>query len=40
MAEHDGMPAGSALRQVTELGNFIAAVKAVAAEEVDKSKVR
>jgi hypothetical protein len=33
MAEHDGLPAGSALRQVAELENVIAAVEAVAAEE-------
>lgn len=33
MAEHDGMPAGSALRQVAELENVIAAVEAVADEE-------
>lgn len=35
MAEHNGMPAGSALRQVAELENVIAAVKAVADEEVN-----
>ena len=40
MAEHDGLPAGSALRQVAELENIIAAVEAVAAEEADKSKVK
>lgn len=33
MAEHDGMPAGSALRQVAELENVIAVVEAVADEE-------
>ncbi|MHB2208005.1 hypothetical protein [Methylobacterium sp. CM6257] len=33
MAEHDGMPAGSALRQVAELENVIAAVESVADEE-------
>jgi hypothetical protein len=33
MAEHDGMPAGSALRQVAELENVMAAVEAVADEE-------
>ena len=38
MAEHDGLPAGSALRQVAELENVIAAVEAVAAEEVDRAK--
>lgn len=36
MAEHDGLPAGSALRQVAELENVIAAVEAVAAEEVHR----
>ncbi|WP_039902171.1 hypothetical protein [Methylobacterium sp. GXF4] len=36
MAEHDGLPAGSALRQVAELENVIAAVEAVAAEEADR----
>jgi hypothetical protein len=36
MAEHDGRPAGSALRQVTELENVIAAVEAVADEEADQ----
>ncbi|MGT2482341.1 hypothetical protein ACU4GR_33710 (plasmid) [Methylobacterium oryzae CBMB20] len=35
MAEHDGLPAGSALRQVAELENVIAAVEAVADEEAD-----
>jgi hypothetical protein len=38
MAEHDGLPAGSALRQVAELENVIAAVEAVAAEEADRRK--
>ena len=38
MAEQDGMPAGSALRQIAELENVIAAIEAVAAEEVDQSK--
>jgi hypothetical protein len=38
MAEHDGMPAGSALRQVAELENVIAAVEAVAAEEADRAR--
>ena len=38
MAEHDGLPAGSALRQVAELENVIAAVEAVAAEEAGQSK--
>lgn len=33
MTEHDGMPAGSALRRVAELENVIAAVEAVADEE-------
>ena len=32
MAEHDGIPASSALRQVAELENVIAAVEAVADE--------
>lgn len=36
MAEHDGLPAGSALRQVAELENVIAAVDAVAGEEADR----
>jgi hypothetical protein len=35
MAEHDGLPAGSALRQVAELENVIAAV---AAEEANRRK--
>lgn len=38
MAEHDGLPAGSALRQVAELENVIAAVEAVATEEADQRK--
>ena len=38
MAEYDGLPAGSVLRQVAELENVIAAVEAVAAEETDKAK--
>lgn len=38
MAEHDGLPAGSALRQVAELENVIAAVEAVAAEEEDRQR--
>ncbi len=38
MAEHDGMPAGSALRQVAELENVIAAVEAVADEEAARER--
>jgi hypothetical protein len=38
MAEHDGLPAGSALRQVAELENVIAAVEAVAAEEASRHR--
>ena len=38
MAEHDVLPAGSALRQVAELENVIAAVEAVAAEEADRAR--
>ena len=38
MAEHDGLPTGSALRQVAELENVIAAVEAVAAEEADRRR--
>jgi hypothetical protein len=38
MAEHDGMPAGSALRQVAELENVIAAVEAVADEEASRER--
>lgn len=37
MAEYDGLPAGSVLRQVAELENVIAAVEAVAAEETYKA---
>ena len=36
MAEHDGLPAHSAIRQVVELENVIAAVEAVASEEADR----
>ena len=38
MAEHDGLPAGSALRQVAELENVIAAVEAIAAEEASRHR--
>ena len=38
MAEHDGMPAGSTLRQVAELENVIAAVEAVAGEEAHRQR--
>jgi hypothetical protein len=38
MAEHDGMPAGSALRRVAELENVIAAVEAVADEEANRER--
>jgi hypothetical protein len=38
MAEHDGLPAGSALRQVPELESVIAAVEAVEAEEADRKR--
>jgi hypothetical protein len=38
MAEHVGMPAGSALRQVAELENVIAAVEAVADEEASRER--
>ncbi|WCS23737.1 hypothetical protein LOK46_21600 [Methylobacterium sp. NMS14P] len=38
MAEHDGLPAQSAIRQVAELENVIAAVEAVAAEETDQAR--
>ncbi|GJE53076.1 hypothetical protein GOFOIKOB_6152 [Methylobacterium tardum] len=38
MAGHDGMPAGSALRQVAELENVIAAVEAVADEEATRER--
>lgn len=37
VAEHDGLPAGSALRQVAELENVIAAVEPVAAEETERA---
>ena len=40
MAEHDRLPAGSALRQVAELENVIAAVEAVAAEEADRGRAK
>jgi hypothetical protein len=38
MAEHDGPPAGSALSQVAELENVIAAVEAVAGEEAARAR--
>lgn len=38
MAEHDGLPAGSALRSVAELENVIAAVEAVAGEEAERAR--
>ncbi|XYD12667.1 hypothetical protein R1A27_34870 (plasmid) [Methylobacterium sp. NMS12] len=38
MAEHDGLPAQSAIRQVAELENVIAAVEAVAAEEAGRKR--
>ena len=38
MSEHDGLPAGSALRQVAELENVIAAVEAVADEEAAQDR--
>ena len=38
MAEHDGLPAQSAIRQVAELENVIASVEAVTAEEADRIK--
>ena len=38
MAEHDGMPACSALRQVAELENVIAAVEAVADEDAARDR--
>ena len=38
MAEHDGMPAGSVLRQVAELENVIAGVEAVADEEAQQTR--
>ena len=39
MAEHDGLPAGSALRQVAELENVIAAVEAVEAELAEQQRL-
>ena len=39
MAEHDGLSAGSALRQVAELENVIAAIEAIAAEEADRERL-
>ncbi|MCJ2120042.1 hypothetical protein MKK65_26305 [Methylobacterium sp. J-001] len=38
MAEHDGLPAGSAIRSVAELENVLVAVEAVAAEEADRAR--
>jgi hypothetical protein len=38
MAEHDGLPAGSALRQAAELENVIAAVEAVADEKAARAR--
>lgn len=38
MAEHDGLPAQSAIRQVAELENVIAAVEAVADEEAQQAR--
>ncbi|MFC6743491.1 hypothetical protein [Methylobacterium tardum] len=38
MAEHDGLPAGSPLRQVAELENVIGAAEAVAGEEADRAR--
>lgn len=38
MAAHDGLPAGSALRQVAESEDVLAVVEAVAAEEADRTK--
>ena len=38
MAENDGLPAGSALRQVAELENVITAVEAVADEEANRKR--
>ena len=38
MAEQEGLPAGSTLRQVAELENVIAAVEAVADEETDRGR--
>ncbi len=37
MAEHDCLPAQSAIRQVAELENVIAAVEAVADEEAQQA---
>ena len=39
MAEHDGLPAQSAIRAVAKLENVIAAVEAVAAEEADQARL-
>jgi hypothetical protein len=39
MAEHDGRPAGSTLRQVAELENVIAAVESVAAEDTVRDRL-
>ncbi|MGT2488617.1 hypothetical protein ACU4GA_27250 [Methylobacterium oryzae CBMB20] len=39
MAEHDGLPAQSAIRAVAELENVIAAVEAVAVEEADQARL-
>lgn len=39
MAEHDGLPAQSAIRAVAELENVIAAVETVAAEEADQARL-
>ena len=38
MAEHDGVPASSALHQVAELENVIAALEAVADEEANRKR--
>ena len=38
MAEHDGLPAQSAIRAVAELENVIAAVEAVADEEAQQAR--
>jgi hypothetical protein len=38
MAEHNGLPAGSAIRSVAELENVLVAVEAVAAEEADRAR--
>lgn len=37
MAEHDGLPAQSALRQIAGLENVIAGVEAVAAEDTARA---